>query len=68
LLRVTKIVGKGLQGISGKLVLIPQNMVMGRTTCTLAYVNIPWSVNRTVIILTKLEAKEEIYLNASMTT
>jgi hypothetical protein len=34
-LRVTQVVGESLQPISRKFVLIPQNMIMGRTACSL---------------------------------
>jgi hypothetical protein len=34
-LRVTQVIGESLQPISRKVVLIPQNMVMGRAACSL---------------------------------
>ena len=36
-LRVAKIVGECLQGISSKIVFIPQHMVVSRTACTLQH-------------------------------
>ena len=72
-LRVAKIVGECLQGISSKIVFIPQHMVVSRTACTLQHQkkheNIPniklYHQNNTRIIFSEQESKK-VHLYSSM--